>query len=79
MIAEGRGPDIKFDTTIVGVVGNVKHQDLRTDIGPAVYRAYLQLDHPTGVQFYARIVGVAGSYRAGHPQRRASARPHAGG
>jgi predicted lysophospholipase L1 biosynthesis ABC-type transport system permease subunit len=58
MIAEGRGPDIKFDTTIVGVVGNVRHQDLRTDIGPAVYRAYLQLEHPTGVQFYARIVGA---------------------
>jgi predicted permease len=57
MIAEGRGPDIKFDTTIVGVVGNVRHQDLRTDIGPAVYRAYLQFDHPTGVQVYARIVG----------------------
>jgi predicted permease len=58
MLAEGRGPDIKFDTTIVGVVGNVRHQDLRTDIGPAVYRAYLQLDHPAGVQVYARIVGA---------------------
>jgi len=58
MIAEGRGPDIKFDTTIVGVVGNVRHQDLRTDIGPAVYRAYLQFEHPSGVQFYVRIVGA---------------------
>jgi predicted permease len=55
MIHEGRGSDVKFETTIVGVVGNVKHQDLRTDIGPAVYRAYLQLPHPTGVQVYARI------------------------
>ncbi|MGP8253080.1 MAG: ABC transporter permease [Terracidiphilus sp.] len=58
MIAEGRGPDVKFDTTIVGVVGNVRHQDLRTDIGPAVYRAYLELDHPTGVKVYARITGA---------------------
>jgi putative ABC transport system permease protein len=57
MIAEGRNPDVKFDTTIVGVAGNIKHQDLRTDIGPAVYRAYLQLDHPIGVQVYARISG----------------------
>jgi len=58
MIAEGRGTDVKFDTTIVGVVGNVRHQDLRTDIGPAVYRSYLQIDHPTGVQVYARITGA---------------------
>ena len=58
MIAEGRGPGTKLDTAIVGVVGNVRHQDLRTDIGPAVYRAYLQFDHPTGVQVYARITGA---------------------
>ncbi len=57
-IGEGRGPDTKFDTTIIGVVGNVRHQDLRTDIGPAVYRAYLQFAHPTGVQLYARITGA---------------------
>jgi predicted permease len=54
MIAEGRGDDVKFDTTIVGVVGNTKHTDLRTDIGPAVYRAYPQLDHPGGVEVYVR-------------------------
>ena len=29
-IAEGAGDDIKYDTTIVGVVGNIKHTDLRT-------------------------------------------------
>jgi putative ABC transport system permease protein len=42
------------DTTIVGVVGDIKHKDLRTDIGPAVYRPYPQIPHPTGVEVYAR-------------------------
>jgi putative ABC transport system permease protein len=42
------------DTTIVGVVGDVKHQNLRTDIGPAVYRPFQQLQHPLGVEIYAR-------------------------
>jgi putative ABC transport system permease protein len=42
------------DTTIVAVVGDIKHSDLRTDLGPAVYRPYLQLSHPGGVQIYAR-------------------------
>jgi predicted permease len=41
-------------TTIVGVVGDVKHQDLRTDIGAAVYRPFLQQPHPGGVQIYLR-------------------------
>ena len=45
---------MKFDTTIVGVVGDVKHQNLRTDMGAAVYRPYLQQPHPDGVQMYAR-------------------------
>jgi putative ABC transport system permease protein len=58
MIHEGRGSDVEYETTIVGVVGNVRHQDLRTDIGPAVYRAYRQFAHPTGVQVYVRIAGA---------------------
>ncbi len=53
-LAEGRGADVKPDTTIVGVVGDIKHADLRTDIGPAVYRSYLQGKHPGGVQVYVR-------------------------
>jgi hypothetical protein len=44
----------KPDTTIVGVVGDVRHTDLRTQIGPAVYRAWLQNDHPTGLDLYVR-------------------------
>lgn len=53
-VAEGRGDDVKPDTTIVGVVGDVKHENMRTDIGPAIYLPYLQLQHPGGVQVYVR-------------------------
>jgi putative ABC transport system permease protein len=42
------------DTIIVGVVGDIKHKDLRTDIGPAVYRPYVQKKDPDGVEIYAR-------------------------
>lgn len=53
-IAEGRGDDVKYDTTIVGVVGDTRHVDLRTPLGCAVYMPYLQQNHPTGVFVYAR-------------------------
>ncbi len=48
------GSGDKNDTTIVGVVGDIRHQNLRTVIGPAVYRPYLQDEHPGGLQIYAR-------------------------
>jgi predicted permease len=50
MIGDGDKPD----TMIVGVVGDVKHQSLRSDIVPTVYRPYFQDSHPTGVQVYLR-------------------------
>jgi len=56
LIAEDSGPDAKPDTTIVGVVGNIRHADLRTELGSAVYRPYLQQKHPTGVQVYVQSV-----------------------
>jgi len=51
-IGEGGGNDVKFDTTIVGVVGDIKHTDLRTQLGGAVYMPYLQQKHPGGVVVY---------------------------
>ena len=44
----------KADTMIVGVVGNSRHTDLRTEMGPAVYRPYAQKPHPGDVEVYAR-------------------------
>lgn len=53
-LAEGGGDNIKFDITIVGVVGDTRHSDLRTPLGPAVYLPYFQQKHPTGVSIYLR-------------------------
>jgi putative ABC transport system permease protein len=52
LIAEDKHVGAKPDTAIIGVVGNIRHTDLRTELGPAVYRPYAQMEHPTGVQFY---------------------------
>jgi putative ABC transport system permease protein len=54
LITDNDGPNPKPDTTIVGVVGNTRHTDLRNELGPAVYRPYLQMEHPVGVQIYAQ-------------------------
>ena len=52
-IAEGSS-DGKYEISIVGVVGDTKHTDLRTKLGPAVYMPYLQQKHPTGLMIYLR-------------------------
>jgi predicted permease len=52
LITDKGGPNAKPDTAIIGVVGNTHHADLRTEPGPAVYRPYLQIKHPGGVQVY---------------------------
>jgi len=51
-----QGPDAPTSraAAIVGVVGDIKHLDLRTASAPTIYRPYLQIDHPIGVQVYAR-------------------------
>jgi predicted permease len=54
LIVEDSHPGAKPDTAIVGVVGNTRHTDLRTELGPAVYRPYAQREHPGGVQFYVQ-------------------------
>jgi predicted permease len=56
VIGEGGGDSTKFDTTIVGVVGDIRHQNLHDQMGPAVYRAYLQQKHPGGMEVYVRTV-----------------------
>jgi predicted permease len=54
MIAGGGGTNMHYDTVIVGVVGDIKHKNLRTDMGDAVYRPYLQQKHALGAQIYVR-------------------------
>lgn len=46
--------DRPLDITIIGVVGNTRHFDLRTPLGPAVYLPYLQMPNPVGLQLYIR-------------------------
>jgi putative ABC transport system permease protein len=47
--------EAKTDTTIVGVVGNVIHQTLRSEIAGGVYRPFAQISNPAiGLQIYAR-------------------------
>ena len=53
-LKEGANDKQKFDITIVGVVGDIKHADLRTPLGPAVYQSYLQQAHPGGVVVYVQ-------------------------
>ncbi len=54
LIAEGASDNTKYDITIVGVAGDIRHTDLRTPLGPAVYQPYFQMNHPTGVSMYVR-------------------------
>ena len=53
-IAEGGGDNVSYDVTIVGVVGDIRHTDLRTPLGPAVYEPYFQMKHPGGMVMYLR-------------------------
>jgi putative ABC transport system permease protein len=65
LIEEGSSDTPKYDITIVGVVGDIKHSDLRTLLGPAVYEPYFQAKHPTGVVMYLRTFGPPESIEAG--------------
>jgi putative ABC transport system permease protein len=54
LVTDAPGPNPKPDVAIIGVVGNIRHTDLRTELGSAVYRPYLQMEHPIGVQIYVQ-------------------------
>lgn len=58
-IGEGGGDGTKTDITIVGVVGDIYHADLRTKMGEGVYMPYLQQKHPSGVEVYVRTAQPA--------------------
>jgi putative ABC transport system permease protein len=55
-IVRGNASDGKYNTTIVGVVGDTKHYDLRTPPGLSIYMPYLQMDNPGGVTVYLHTV-----------------------
>jgi predicted permease len=67
-ISEGGGNDVKYDITIVGVAGDIRHTDLRTPLGPAVYAPYFQGNHPTGVQMYVRTAQAPATLEGGMRQ-----------
>jgi putative ABC transport system permease protein len=52
-----RDPEKDGWATIVGVVGDSKHYDLRTPLKPAVYQPYFADAHPVGVEVYLRTSG----------------------
>ena len=57
LMARGSGPDTKFDTEIVGVVGDTKHARVRLETQPTVYRPFFQNEeHPQAgfMQYYVR-------------------------
>jgi putative ABC transport system permease protein len=53
-LMEGASDKENFNITIVGVVGDIRHTDLRTPLGPAVYQSYFQQKHPGGVMIYVQ-------------------------
>ena len=56
LMARGSGTDSKFDIEIVGVVGDTKHAQMRSEIVPTVYRPFFQDEHPQAgfMQYYVR-------------------------
>jgi putative ABC transport system permease protein len=53
LLGSGQSDHEKYDITIVGVVGDVKHQNMHDKPRGTIYQAYLQDKHPTGLRMYA--------------------------
>src|SRR6201998_3646215 len=56
-LMEGARTKENYNITIVGVVGDIRHTDLRTPLGPAVYQPYLQQKHQGDVVIYVQKIG----------------------
>ena len=54
MLGHGQGPDTKFDTEIVGVVGDAKHTGVRDEVRRTVYSPFYQAEKPGVLQYYVR-------------------------
>ena len=52
LLGFGQGNKEKYDITIVGVVGDVRHQNMHDAPRGTIYRPYLQQAHPTGLRMY---------------------------
>jgi putative ABC transport system permease protein len=52
LIGAGQSNHEKYDITIVGVVGDVKHQNMHDVPRGTIYRPYLQENHPAGLSLY---------------------------
>jgi predicted permease len=53
LIMRGSSDTRKPDVAIIGVVGDVRHRDLRAKPKGTIYMPYLQQEHPAGLTFYA--------------------------
>jgi putative ABC transport system permease protein len=53
LIGYGQSDHEKFDITIVGVVGDVRHQNMHDAPRGTIYRPYLQQIPPSGLSIYA--------------------------
>jgi len=50
----GEREEKAFDLTVIGVVGDINHADLRTKLGPGAWSPFAQASHPTGMDIYLR-------------------------
>lgn len=53
LLGEGQGDHEKYTITVVGVVGDVHHQNMKDTPRGTVYMPYLQQKHPGGLRVYA--------------------------
>ena len=53
LLGEGQSDHEKYNITIVGVVGDVRHQNMQDTPRGTIYMPYLQQTHPGGLRMYA--------------------------